>query len=155
MTPPPAPIPASARGWPATLRPALVGWVVLGGMAGTTLRDQLGHMFPATPGGWPWTTFAINVSGAFLLGLLLTALSASGPDEGARRAARLGVGTGVVGGYTTYSSFMVESVSLVGGGHGFVALVYDAASLVAGFAAAFAGTMLGALVGQLGTRGQP
>lgn len=151
MTPSPAP----ARRWPATLRPALIAWVVLGGMVGTTLRDQLGQLFPTASGGWPWTTFAINVTGAFLLGLLLTALSAAGPDEGARRAARLGVGTGVLGGYTTYSSFMVESVSLAGGGHGFVALGYDAASLVAGFAAAFAGTMLGALAGRTGRRGQP
>lgn len=115
-------------------------------MVGTGVRDHLSRAFPAASETYPWTTFAINVTGALALGFLLTALAASGPDEGGRRSARLGLGTGMLGGYTTYSTFMVESVSLAGGGHPTLALAYDAASLAAGFAAALVGVLIGELV---------
>jgi CrcB protein len=44
--------------------------VILGGGAGTTARWSLGRAFAPEPGHWPWVTFAINVTGSFLLGLL-------------------------------------------------------------------------------------
>ncbi len=118
--------------------------IVVGGMVGTALRAALAATFPAQPGGWPWATFVINISGAFALGLLLEALSRRGPDGGVRQYLRLGVGTGVLGGYTTYSTFAVESVRLLGGGALLVGFGYALASVLLGLAAALGGTLLAA-----------
>lgn len=130
-----------------TVRPALLGWVVLGGAVGTAVRDLIEGAWPAA-GGWPWATLIINVSGAFALGVLLEWLAASGPDEGGRRTARFALGTGLLGGYTTYSTFVVDSVALAGDGRVGLALAYDAASLAAGFVAALVGMMLPRLAGR-------
>lgn len=115
--------------------------VFAGGVLGTAVRAALEAAMPAQPGGWPWATFAINVSGSFLLGLLLETLSRRGPDAGLRRYLRLGLGTGVMGGYTTYSTFAVETVRLfaLGGGAVFVGLGYALGSVLLGLAGAFAG----------------
>jgi fluoride exporter len=120
--------------------------VLVGGAIGTAARAALESAFPAQPGGWPWTTFAINVTGSFLLGLLLETLSRRGPDAGLRRYLRLGLGTGVMGGYTTYSTFAVETVRLLGlgGGAVVVGLGYALGSVVLGLAAAFAGMWVAA-----------
>ncbi len=120
--------------------------VLVGGAFGTAVRAALESAFPAQPGGWPWITFAINVSGSFLLGLLLETLSRRGPDAGLRRYLRLGVGTGVMGGYTTYSTFAVETVRLLGlgGAATFLGIGYALGSVVLGLLAAFAGMWLGA-----------
>ncbi len=133
---------ASARPRPWRARTLLL--VGLGGAVGTTVRSQLGMAFPTVPGTWPWpwTTFAVNVSGALLLGALLETLSLLGPDAGWRRRVRLGVGTGVLGGFTTYSSFVVETVTLGRDGHALAGAGYDLASLLFGFASAYAGTLL-------------
>ena len=120
--------------------------VLVGGAFGTAVRAALESAFPAQPGGWPWITFAINVSGSFLLGLLLETLSRRGPDAGLRRYLRLGVGTGVMGGYTTYSTFAVETVRLLGlgGAATFLGIGYALGSVVLGLLAAFAGMWLAA-----------
>lgn len=111
----------------------------LGGAVGTGVRYIIEAAFPAAPGGWPWATFLINITGAFILAALLETLSRSGPDDGWRRRVRLGVGTGVLGGYTTYSSFMVEATLLGDTGHYLVAVGYVAASVLLGLAAAWVG----------------
>ena len=85
----------------------LVGLVLVGGGLGTSARAALEHAL-AAPTGWPWVTFTINVVGSFALGLLLGALAGRGADEGWRRAVRLGCGTGALGGFTTYSTFVLE-----------------------------------------------
>ena len=120
--------------------------VLAGGAVGTAVRAALESAFPAEPGGWPWATFSINLTGSFLLGLLLETLSRRGPDAGLRRYLRLGLGTGVMGGYTTYSTFAVETVRLLGlgGGAMFVGLGYALGSVTLGLAAAFAGMWVAA-----------
>ena len=123
------------------MRPASMGWVFLGGTVGAGVRDQLSRAFAPT-GDFPWTTLAINISGAFLLGLLLDWLARAGPDTGRRRQARLMLGTGLLGGYTTYSTFVVETVRLGEGGLVYLALAYDVGSLLAGFGAAYLATSL-------------
>jgi CrcB protein len=90
------------------------------------------------PAGLPLATFLINVSGAFALGWLLERLAA-GPDAGTARAVRLAVGTGLLGGFTTYSALAVEAVLLLDAGRPAAALLYLAVTLLAGFAAAFWG----------------
>jgi fluoride exporter len=116
-------------------RAANAALIVIGGMAGTAVRAGLEAAAPAQPGGWPWTTFWINIVGSLLLGALLEWL-ASGEDVGWRRSVRLGVGTGVLGGFTTYSTFSVETISLLASGHGLTAVGYALVSAAAGVAAA-------------------
>lgn len=115
--------------------PLLLGVVFVGGACGTAIRALLGDAFPRPAGSWPWTTFCINVIGAFLLGLLLEGLVRSGEDRGTRRLLRLGVGTGVLGGFTTYSTFMVETTKL----SWLPSASYVVATLVVGALAAWAG----------------
>lgn len=136
--------PAHAR--PAYRRPDLLGLVVLGGAVGTAVRWELSRLHPVPAGVFPWTTFWINVTGSLLLGLLLESLARSGADHGWRRGVRVGVGTGAMGGYTTYSTFMVESDLLIRGGHVLLASGYVVGSLAAGVLAAFAGILLGRAV---------
>ena len=126
--------------------PRLTGLVVLGGMLGTALRAQLEGAFAAPAGGWPWTTFVINVVGSLVLGALLEVLSRTGRDAGWRRAVRVGLGTGVLGGFTTYSSFIVETALLVRDGHAGTGVVYAVVSLVVGLLSATAGFVVGAAV---------
>ena len=85
---------------PPHLRWGFIALVALGGAIGTTVRALLAAAFPAHDG-ISWTILAINVVGAFCLGFLLNALARRGPDVGRRRAVRLFVGTGVLGGFTT------------------------------------------------------
>ena len=84
-------------------RPVLVGLVFLGGCLGTLIRSVIAHAWPSRADGVPWGTLAINLVGAFVLATLLELLVHAGPDRGVRRAVRLCIGTGLLGGFTTYS----------------------------------------------------
>ncbi len=123
-------------------RVRVLGVIFLGGTLGTFTRAALEAAFPAQPDAIPWTTLAINIGGSFLLGLLLEALARTGSDSGWRRTVRLGVGTGVLGGFTTYSTFAVETVSRLNPAAWPIALAYAAASVVLGLLAAAAGYRL-------------
>ncbi len=126
-----------------------LGLVFVGGALGTALREAIGLVMPPVAG-WPVGILVANLTGAFVLGVLLESLSRRGPDEGRRRALRLFLGTGVLGGYTTYSALSVDSVTLAASGHLSQALVYAVGSLLAGLVAAAAGIVLAA---RLPTRG--
>ena len=130
------------RARPAYLTPSLLGLVFVGGAVGTAIRARLETSFPTPTGGWPWATFWINLSGALVLGLLLESLLLSGPDRGWRRRVRLGVGTGVMGGYTTYSTFIVEIDQLLRGGHPWTGTAYAVGSVALGIGCALAGITL-------------
>lgn len=123
-------------------RPGTLRWIpliMLGGGLGTAARAALETLFPPAPAALPWTTLLINVIGSFVLGVLVEALSAAGPDQGARRAVRLTLGTGVLGGFTTYSTFMVETADRLRDGYVLVALAYLVGSVVVGLVAAALG----------------
>lgn len=120
-------------------RTATLLLIGLGGTVGTLVRFLLESAIPAAPGTWPWTTLCINVTGALVLAVLLETLMVLGQDDGWRRRVRLGIGTGVLGGYTTYSTFMVESALIGQSGAYLVAFAYIATSLILGFIAAWAG----------------
>lgn len=113
---------------PGTLR--WVPLILLGGTVGTAARAALETLFPAAPTALPWTTLAINLMGSFLLGVLVETLSASGPDRGVRRGIRLTIGTGVLGGFTTYSTFMVETADRLRNGYALLALTYLVGSVI-------------------------
>ena len=124
------------------VRPAWLGVILLGGSAGTALRAWLEAMYATPAGGWPWVTFWINICGSFILGGLLEVLAETGPDQGWRRGLRLGLGTGLMGGFTTYSTFSVETVRLVSAGLWGSALSYGLGSVILGPMAAWAATRI-------------
>lgn len=129
----------SGRVWGENLALAIGGAFV-----GTFIREGLELTFPAGSGAWPWTTFLINLSGAFILGTLLGFLSGRGEDHGRRRRIRLFAGTGVLGGYTTYSTFMLEVVKLGQVGAVWVSAAYLLGSIFLGLVFAGLGLTLGA-----------
>jgi protein CrcB len=81
--------------------------VFAGGVLGTALRAGLSFLQPSTAA-WPYVTFAVNLVGALILGFLLEYLSLTGSDEGGRKLFRLFAGTGIMGGFTTYGTFILE-----------------------------------------------
>lgn len=117
-----------------------------GGTVGTGLRAVIEEAFAAGPGEWPRATFAANVSGALVLGFLLEFLIRTGPDSGWRRRVRLTLGTGVLGGYTTYSTFAVEVTRLSTNPPHLLGAAYAAATVVLGVLGAAAGYLLAARV---------
>ena len=86
-------------------------------------------------------TFGINVVGAFLLGVLLEFLADHSPDTGWSRRMRLGLGTGGLGGFTTYSALATQTVVL-GAAHPGRAIGYAVGTVIVGAAASIAGIWL-------------
>ncbi|MGV8977756.1 MAG: fluoride efflux transporter FluC [Cellulomonas sp.] len=129
------------------LDPRLAVLVALGGMVGTTGRYLLSTAVPSR-GGWPVSTFVANVVGSFLLGALLEALLRRGRESPRRRAVRLGLGTGVLGGFTTFSSLAVELERLLAHDQALTAAVYAVASLTCGLLACVLGIGLAARHGR-------
>ena len=127
----------------ASLAPSVAASLALvaaGGCAGTLVRAALERAWPASPGHLPVTTLALNIVGALALGLLLGALGESHPRL------RLALGTGVLGGLTTHSTFILESHRLLtpggDGGHPVLGTAYLVGSMVAGLVAAGLGLWL-------------
>lgn len=118
--------------------------VFIGGVLGTTARLNIEQLAPAQPGHFPLTTFGINLVGALVLGALLEYLASSRLDKELGRRLRLFGGTGICGGFTTYSTFADEQVLLIRDGHLPVALGYGVATLVVGAIGTVAGLVLGA-----------
>ncbi|WNM27668.1 CrcB family protein [Demequina capsici] len=116
--------------------------VIVGAAVGTTGRATLGHALPTASSGVPWATLIANAVGAFLLGVLVEWIARIG-DTGSWRLARMGIGTGVMGGFTTYSSFALETTRLLEGGHAAVGLGYALGSLLVGIVCAGAGLWVG------------
>lgn len=104
----------------------------LAGAVGALSRHGLGVAL----GTGPATTLGINVVGSFLLGLLLAAAPVP-------RDVQVVLGTGLLGAFTTFSTFTVEAAELVRDGRALVAAGYVAASLTLGLVAAAAGHVLG------------
>lgn len=98
------------------LRPADIGLVFIGGTAGTAAREGL-RLTSASVDGVALVTVGINVVGAFLLGVLLESLAVRGPNRRHRRSLRLLLGTGFLGGFTTYSALATDAVQLLVAGH--------------------------------------
>lgn len=112
----------------------------LGGALGALARWAAAEAIPTPPGAWPWATLLVNVTGCLLLGLLLAVLAARSPEPA---WARPFLGVGVLGGYTTYSTFAIEVVHLVDDGGVPVAAGYVLLSVVGGVLAVAAGAQAG------------
>lgn len=109
----------------------------LGGALGALARWAVAEALPS-PGGWPWATLLVNLTGCLLVGGLIAALAAREPEPS---WARPFLGVGVLGGYTTYSTFAVEVVGLVQRGAAVLAAGYVLASVVGGIVAVVIGAM--------------
>jgi len=93
---------------------------------------------------FPWSTFVINVSGCLAIGVVVAALV---DRHHVPAWIRVGLVVGVLGGYTTFSTFSQESLDLLEGPHhAGIALAYMFASLAVGIAAVYAGTRVGRLL---------
>jgi fluoride exporter len=126
-------------------RPLHLSWsnvaiVALGGAVGTGLRYGITLVVPRWAG-VPIATLGINVVGAFLLGLLLELLADRSLDTGWSRRIRLGVGTGGLGGFTTYSALATETAALAFTRPG-LAIAYAFGTVLIGAAASVAGIWL-------------
>lgn len=132
----PSPVPD----WPA------LGVVGLGGAVGTSLRAGLAELIGSSPSGLPWATATANLAGALLLGLILGWSAAPGRRTGGHRLIRLGVGTGLMGALTTYSTLIGETLDLIGRGRAALGVVYLLGSLIAGLALAGLGLRLSGLL---------
>ena len=118
--------------------PRLVALVFAGGTVGTAVRAALGAVASS-----PATTVVINVSGSFLLGLLVAVLLRRGPETPRIRAVRLTLGTGLLGGYTTYSTMALDIATLGLGAGASGALLVALLTVVGGYLAALVGLVAG------------
>ncbi|MGY5124530.1 fluoride efflux transporter FluC [Streptomyces nigrescens] len=108
----------------------VIGVVAVGGAIGAAARYGAALLWPTGNGSFPWTTLAVNVVGCALMGVLMVMITEVWP---ARRLLRPFLGTGILGGFTTFSTYAVDIQRLIDGGHPAAAM------------ACLAGTVLGAL----------
>ena len=108
--------------------------VALGGAGGSVLRYMLSNINTS----FPWGTFAVNVLGSFLIGLLVGLMSKGvlSPEM------KLLLVTGFCGGFTTFSTFANESFSMMKAGDVLLTALYVGASVIIGILAVWGGMML-------------
>ncbi len=110
-------------------------WVMLGGAMGSASRYGIGLLFKERSAEFPLATLTVNLVGCFLIGFLATWLA----SVDLRPVIRIGLLVGVLGGFTTFSSFGLETLALIQEGRWSVAAVYVASSNVGGLLLAWLG----------------
>ena len=118
----------------------LLAVIAVGGALGAIARYELVLAVPTTTNGMPWGTFIANQTGAFVLGLFATVVTAPGARAAYLRAF---VAIGVLGAYTTFSSLAMETVLLIKNGHAGLGLIYLTSTIAIGFAVATFGVACG------------
>ena len=118
---------------------AVLGVIALGGVVGSLARYGLAEGFPHDAGSFPWATFATNVLGCFAIGVLLAALTPL-----SHPLLRPFLGTGILGGFTTFSTFAVDTDRLLPD-HVIVALLY--------FFGTLAADLIATILGELAVKG--
>lgn len=124
---------------PKSVMPPAVGTlsvISVGSVLGALARYGLGVAFPHGAASFPWATFTVNVAGCGLIGMLMACID----QFGARRLVRPFLGVGVLGGFTTFSTYVVEAQELVAAGAARLALAYLGGTLVAAVLAVLAGS---------------
>ncbi|GAA2639309.1 hypothetical protein GCM10010399_85870 [Dactylosporangium fulvum] len=123
----------------AELRPSpvpVLAAISAGGVCGALARHGLSTAWPHPAGGFPWSTFVVNVSGCLLIGVLMVVVTEVVPG---RRLLRPFLGVGVLGGYTTFSTYAVDIHRTAEAGSPWVALAYLGATVVGALLAVWAG----------------
>jgi len=125
--------------WP-TLSPAVLGYVFAGGCLGGVVRYAVTDRWPASAHGFPWSTLAVNLAGAFVLGVVVV-VAADLPRSPSYLRPLLG--TGFCGALTTFSSIVVSADELVARGSVATAVAYLVVTIGAGLAVAAFGVVVG------------
>jgi CrcB protein len=133
--PPAGPFPSTAPVQRGSRLPVLAA-VSLGGALGAAARYGAGLLWPDGPDAFPWTTFGINVLGCAVIGVLMVLITEVRPS--AHHLVRPFFGTGVLGGFTTFSTYAVDVQRLVDHGRPGLALAYLAATLLAALVSVWA-----------------
>jgi fluoride exporter len=128
---------------------AVLGAVSAGGVLGALGRYGLAVAWPHHGRQFPWATFVTNVSGCLLIGVLMVLITEVWASH---RLLRPFLGVGVLGGYTTFSTYTVDVQRLVAAGAPRTGLAYLAGTLAAALAAVYAGVALARLVARTATR---
>jgi CrcB protein len=138
--PRPFPAPAAGHGsWRTELRriPWLtLGVIAVGGVIGALARQGLWAAFPHRLGSFDWTTLGINAAGCALIGALMTAVT---QVWHAHRLTGPFLGVGVLGGFTTFSTYIIEAQQSITAGVPATGLAYLAATLATALLAVYAG----------------
>ncbi|MGW3010262.1 fluoride efflux transporter FluC [Streptomyces sp. NPDC001219] len=114
----------------------VIGVVAVGGAVGATARYGAALLWPTGNGAFPWTTLGVNVVGCALMGVLMVLITEVGT---AHRLVRPFLGTGILGGFTTFSTYAVDIQRLIDAGHPAEALACLAGTLCAALAAVWGG----------------
>lgn len=117
---------------------AVLSAVFVGGMSGTALRWGADILIPHGDTDFPMSTLLVNVVGAFALGLVVARFWTHSPDW-----LKAGLGSGLLGSFTTFSALMVSLVALGSHSHWWIAALYLALSLILGLGAAALGLRFG------------
>ncbi len=119
--------------------------VAVGGGLGAAARYLAGLWIVARLGAdFPWGTFFVNVTGSFLIGIILVLVEGGELPPGAR----LFLAVGVLGGYTTFSSFSYETLQLLGGEGSLGPVLFNAfGQLLVGLLAVYSGVVCGRVLG--------
>ena len=110
-------------------------WVGLGGAIGSIARYQIGLFAMRRWAGFPWGTLAVNILGSLLISMLMQLVLRGRLDE----SARIALGVGLLGGFTTYSSFNYETIALAQQGAWGRAVAYVGLTLLGCLAAGVLG----------------
>jgi fluoride exporter len=113
-----------------------LGVISAGGVLGALARYGLQSAYPAPAGGFAWATFGINVAGCLLIGIVIVFATES---RRAHRLLRPFLATGVLGGFTTFSTYIVGIQHQLAAGAPRTALLYAAGTALAALTAAWAG----------------
>ncbi len=117
----------------------IIAVIALGGAIGSAARYGAGLLWPHDPSQIAWSTFTVNVVGGFLLGLLMALVDVWPPH----RWVRPFLGVGVLGGFTTFSTYMLDTQAIFLAGHPSNALLYLLGTLVVGLVAVWLGIAAG------------
>ncbi|WP_105972562.1 fluoride efflux transporter CrcB [Streptomyces geranii] len=110
----------------------VVAVVAAGGAIGACARYGAALLWPARTGGFPWTTFWVNVVGCAVIGVFMVVVT---EFRAGHPLVRPFFGTGVLGGFTTFSTYTVDIQKLVEDGHPGTGIAYLAATLLAALTA--------------------
>jgi CrcB protein len=121
---------------PPRIHRSALGAIAVGGAIGALARWGLAEALPHEGGQFPWSTLLANVVGCFLIGVLMVLVMERWPTH---RLVRPFFGTGILGGFTTFSAYVVDARALVAADRPELAAGYLAGTLVAALLAVVAG----------------